>query len=158
MPHVRSFPAAIGIAVALAVAFWCSRLYTVPDPWSQYNRAVRRFLAAGSKDDSATLASSAASPEPIAWVHRATVQDRELVKAWSVQLSGVTGERRGDTVAVVLWAPRLRGCSAYYGVSALLLNHSSSPRVLALGSRCTDAQSLPVLQQHPFPQELLTGK
>ncbi len=158
MSHLRPFPAAIGIATALAIAFWCSRLYSVPDPWSKYDKAVRQFLAAGSEDDSAALASHAASPVPIAWVRRAALQDRETLKAWSVQVSGVTGERRGDTVAVVLSAPGVGGCSAYHSVSALLLNHSASPRLLALGSSCMDGQSLPVLKLHQPPQELLTGR
>ena len=32
MTHVKPFPAAIGIATGLAIAFWCSRLYSVRDP------------------------------------------------------------------------------------------------------------------------------
>lgn len=158
MTHVRPFPAVIGIATVLAIAFWCSRLYSVPDQWSKYNEAVRQFLAAGSQDDSAALVSHAASPVPIAWVHRAVLQDAEMLKAWSVELRGITGERRGDTVAVVLSAPEVGGCSAYHSVSALLLNHSASPRLLALGSSCMDSQSLPVLQLHPPLQDLLTGR
>ena len=81
-----------------------------------------------------------------------------MLEAWSTELSGVAGERRGDTVAVVLAAPRLSGCAANHHVSALLLNHSASPRVLALGSACLDGRPLPVLQSHPLPQELLPGQ
>ncbi len=158
MTHVRPFPAALGAAIIVAVAFWCSRKYSVPDPWAKYNRAVREYLAAGTQNDSAALVSHAASPEPIAWVRRAGRRDPAMLKAWSVELRGITGERRGDTVAVVLSAPKVGGCSEFHSVSALLLNHSSSPRLLAIGSSCMDSQSLPVLKLHPPPQELLTGR
>lgn len=156
MTQVRFAPASIGLATVIAIAFWCSRLYSVPDPWAKYNQAVRSYLAAGSREDSAALASDAATPQPIAWVRRAARQDPAMLKAWSTQLSGVTGERRGDTVAVVLWTSS--GCAANHHVAALLLNHSASPRILALGSACLDGHPLPVLQLHPPPQELLTGR
>ncbi len=158
MTPTRSLLTVLGVATALAVAFWSSRVYSVPDPWDKYGRAVREYLAAGSRDDSAALASHAASSEPIAWVRRAARRNPAMLKAWSVQLTGVTGERRGDTVAVVLSAPEVGGCSASHSVSALLLNHSARPRLVALGSSCLDGHSLPVLRLHQLPEELLTGR
>ena len=80
-----------------------------------------------------------------------------MLKVWSTRLSGVAGERRGDTVAVVLSGPEAGACGAYQSVSALLLDHSASPRLLALGSSCVDGHALPVLLLHRPLQELLTA-
>ena len=102
-------------------------------------------------------AASAASAQPAAWVRQTARRRPDLVTAWSRELRGLTGERRGDTVAVVLSAPDLQGCSQTSSVSALLLNHSASPRLLAIGSACVDRQALRGLRLRPITRRLLTG-
>ena len=146
MKSERSLPLVIGAALVLALAVWSSRWYSVPDPWHSYADAVRAYLAAGIRGDSAMLARRSASGQPPAWVRRAVTQRHALVSAWAAGLSGVAGERRGDTVAVVLAAPGAGDCSQLHSVSALFLNHSPEPRLLAIGSACVDRQPLQVLR------------
>ncbi|HEX2638340.1 MAG TPA: hypothetical protein VHL81_14485 [Gemmatimonadales bacterium] len=151
MRSERSLPLVIGAALVLALAIWCSRWYSVPDPWHSYAEAVRAYLAAGIRGDSAMLARRSASPQPPAWVRQAVTQRHALVAAWVAGLSGVAGERRGDTVAVVLSAPDAGDCSRLHSVSALFLNHSAEPRLLAIGSACVDRQPLQVLRSRSIP-------
>ncbi len=154
---------ALGTLLLLALGAWASRQYIVPDPWRPYNQAVRDYIAAGLMDDSATLGSGAASPQPAAWVRDAARREPARLADWSRHLSGVTGERHGDTVAVVLsmdedltgWRRlrrRARGeaepvaCLGSSSVAALLVNHSAAPRLLALSSPCLDPRPLQVLR------------
>ncbi|HET6580215.1 MAG TPA: hypothetical protein VFG66_17995 [Gemmatimonadales bacterium] len=148
---------AIGVLALLPVVLWASRFYAVPDPWDRYDTAVRAYLAAGARGDSTELGRHAASAQPVAWVRQTARRRPDLVTAWSRELRGLTGERRGDTVAVVLSAPELQGCSQTSSVSALFLNHSASPRLLAIGSACVDRQALRVLRTRPVAHRLLTG-
>lgn len=165
MAHEKAPPLVLGTLLLLAAALWASRQYIVPDPWSPYNEAVREYLAAGLRDDTTILSSHAASAQPAAWVREAAQRKPAMVAAWARHLSGVVGERHGDTVAVVLsaderlWNSRrfrgrnrvevdeVAGCSPLSSVSALLLNHSATPRLLAISSSCFDRQTLPVLRQ-----------
>jgi hypothetical protein len=166
MAHDKAPPLVLGTLLLLAAALWASGQYTVPDPWGRYNEAVRDYLAAGLRDDTTILGSHAASPQPAAWVREAAQRQPAMVEAWARHLSGVAGERHGDTVAVVLSADeslwnsrRLRGrnraevdenadCSPLSSVSALFLNHSATPRILAISSSCFDRQTLRVLRRH----------
>jgi len=157
MTSERTVRLAVGALVLLPVALWVSRFYVVPDPWDRYDEAVRAYLAAGVRGDTASLTRHAASAQPVAWVRGAARRHRELVSAWALELTGVTGERRGDTVAVVLSASDAAGCSRGNSVSALFLDHSAAPRLLAIGSACLDRQALPVLRARPVPDRLLTG-
>jgi hypothetical protein len=156
MTRDSSLALAIGVLVLLPVALWASRFYAVPDPWDKYDTAVRAYLAAGVRGDSAVLSRHAASPQPAAWVRQTARQRPDLVSAWALELRGVTGERRGDTVGVVLSAD-LQACSQASSVSALFLNHSASPRLLAIGSACVDPHALRVLHTRPIARRLLTG-
>ena len=157
MTRNRSLPLAIGALVLLPVALWTSRFYVVPDPWARYEAAVRGYLAAGVRGDSAVLTRRAASAQPVTWVKDAVRDRRDLVSAWALELRGVTGERRGDTVALVLSAPDVPGCSQANSLSALFLNHSAAPRLLQIGSACVDRQALRVLRTRPIPGRWLTG-
>jgi hypothetical protein len=166
MAREKAAPLVLGTLLLLAAALWASGQYTVPDPWRPYNQAVRDYLAAGLRDDTTVLSGHAASAQPAAWVREAARRKPAMVAAWARHLTGVAGERHGDTVAVVLSADeslwksrRLRGrnraevaepvdCSPLTSVSALLLNHSATPRLLAISSSCFDRQTLPVLRQH----------
>jgi hypothetical protein len=137
----------------------------VPDPWAPYNRVVREYLAAGLRDDSAALRREAAASQPAVWVRDAARRQPGRLAAWTRDLSGVTGERHGDTVAVVLSADEnLAGwrqlrrpggageperCAVSSSVAALLINHAVAPRVLALSSPCLDARPLQVLRGRP---------
>jgi hypothetical protein len=165
MAHEKVPPLMLGTLLLLAAALWASGQYIVRDPWAPYNEAVRDYLAAGLRDDTTILSSHAASAQPAAWVREAVHRKPAMVAAWSRHLSGVVGERHGDTVAVVLsadeglWnsrrmrgrnraeAQQIAGCLPLSSVSALLLNHSAKPRLLAISSSCFDRQTLPVLRQ-----------
>jgi hypothetical protein len=146
MTYEKMPPIVIGALLLIAGAAWGSKLYSVPDPWSSYNAAVRGYLAAGVRGDSTLLASQAASPQPVAWVRRVKQQEPAMLAAWALGLSGVTGERHGDTVGVVLNANDVEGCIHTNSVVALLLNHSAAPRLLAISSPCLDQRPLQVLQ------------
>jgi hypothetical protein len=132
--------AAIGAAL---FASWTLRMYAVPDPWRPYVMAVREYMAAGVRGDSTALARRSASAQPIAWVLEAAQQQPRMVTAWAHQLVTNAGQRRGDTVLVALWADTVEGCSNFNTVSALLLNHSAAPRLLAVSSPCIDTHPLP---------------
>ncbi len=139
--------AAAGV-VALFLAFAAiaaSQRYTVSDPWKLYVTTVREYMAAGMRGDSTALAQHSATAQPPAWVLDATRRQRAMVAGWAQGLRNGTGQRRGDTVALLLWADNVKGCSHLSSVSALLLNHSSSPRLLAISSPCVDRRALPGL-------------
>lgn len=121
---------------ALLFASWAFRIYAVPDPWRPYAIAVRQYMAAGVRGDSNALTQRSAAEQPVAWVLDAVHQQPRMVATWAHQLVAGAGQRRGDTVLVALWADNVEGCSPFSSVSALLLNHSATPRVLAVSSPC----------------------
>jgi hypothetical protein len=142
MTREKITAAVVGTAAALLAASWASHLYTVNDP---YVIATREYMAAGVRSDSGALVRRSATAQPVAWVLDATRRRPEMVAAWARELRGGAGERRGDTVVLALWADNVEGCSHVNSVSALLLNHSSTPRVLAISSPCIDRRPLPSL-------------
>jgi hypothetical protein len=150
-------PIMIGLALLVALGAWGSRQYIVADPWSLYNAEVRAYLAAALQGDSTTLARKAASPQPAEWARNAARREPAAVAGWTHDLGSLTGERHGDTVAVVLTAEGAGHCSTVSSVSALFLNHTSAPRLLTIGSSCIDDRALPVLRARPVPGQPLTG-
>lgn len=130
------------IGAALFAGFTL-QMYAVPNPWEPYVIAVREYMAAGVRGDSSALARRSAGAQPVAWVLDAAHRQPHMVAAWSHQLVSYAGQRRGDTVLVALWVDNVQGCSNLNGVSALLLNHSAAPRLLAVSSPCIDAPPLP---------------
>jgi hypothetical protein len=137
--------AATAVATAGAVLFasWTLQMYAVPDPWRPYATALREYMAAGLRGDSNALARRSANAQPVAWVLDAAHRQPRMLAAWAHQLVANAGQRRGDTVLVALWADTVEGCSNFNSVSALLLNHSAAPRLLAVSSPCIDAPPLP---------------
>jgi hypothetical protein len=130
--------AAAAIVTAGALLFGGStiRMYTVSDPWRPYAMAVRQYLAAGVRGDSNALTRHSATAQPVTWVLDAVHRQPRMVATWADQLVAGAGQRRGDTVLVALWADNVAGCSQFTSVSALLLNHSATPRMLAVSSPC----------------------
>jgi hypothetical protein len=127
---------AIVTAGALLFAGWTFRMYAVPDPWRPYAIAVREYMAAGVRGDSTALTQRSAAAQPVTWVLDAVHQQPRMVATWAHDLVAGGGQRRGDTVLVALWANNVEGCPHVNSVSALLLNHSATPRVLAVSSPC----------------------
>jgi hypothetical protein len=134
---------AIVAAGALLSAGWALRMYAVPDPWRPYAIAVREYMAAGMRGDSTTLIHRSAATEPVTWVLNAVHQQPRMVATWAHDLVAGGGQRRGDTVLVALWANNVAGCPHVNSVSALLLNHSATPRVLAVSSPCIHPSAPP---------------
>lgn len=135
--------AVLGFFAVFAAAV--SERYAVSDPWKPYVKTVREYLAAGVRGDSTALARGSAGTQPVAWVLDAAQRRRDMLTGWSRGLQSGTGQRRGDTVVVLLWADNIAGCSHLSSISAALLNHSESPRVIALSSPCVDRRPLPAL-------------
>jgi hypothetical protein len=121
---------------ALLFVGWAFRMYAVPDPWRPYAIAVRQYMAAGLRGDSNALTRRSASAQPVTWVLEAVHQQPRMVATWAHDLVAGGGQRRGDTVLVALRANNVEGCPHVNSVSALLLNHSATPRVLAVSSPC----------------------
>ena len=139
---------AAAAVVALFIVFGAvaaSQRYAVSDPWKLYGKVVREFIAAGARGDSVALAAGAAGAAPVTWILDAARRRPEIIAGWARRLDGVSGERRGDTVAVLLSADDVEGCSRLSSVSALLLNHTPSPRVLALSSPCISTRAMPAV-------------
>ena len=137
------------LVVALFLAFasiMASQRYSVERPWRLYEATVREYMAAAVRGDSTALARRSAGQEPIAWMLNAADRRPSIVAGWAQQLEAGTGERRGDTVAVLLWANDVAGCSRLSSVSATLLNHSTAPRILTISSPCIDR-----LARHALP-------
>ena len=134
----REKVAATAVATVGAVLFasWTLKMYAVPDPWRPYAIAVREYMAAGVRGDSNALIRRSAKAQPVAWVLDAAHRQPRMVAAWAHDLSTNAGQRRGDTVLVALWADNVEGCSHVNSVTALLLNHSAAPRILAVSSPC----------------------
>ena len=133
------------VAATLVVALFlifalitASQRYAVQRPWKLYESTVREYMAAAARGDSTALARNSVGPEPVAWILDAAHRRPSIVEGWAHQLSGGTGERTGDTVAVLLWANDVAGCSRLSSVSARLLNHSKAPRILTISSPCID--------------------
>lgn len=145
MNRARVTPIVVATLASLIVASWTFRLYTVEDPWRPHATVLRDFLAAGLRGDSSTLASHSTATQPVAWVLDAARRRPELVAGWARELAGSAGERRGDTVALVLWANNVAGCSHLNSVSAVFVNHSAMPRMVAISSPCIDRLPLPGL-------------
>ena len=135
--------AVVGFFAVFAVAV--SERYAVSDPWKPYAQAVREYMAAAVQGDSTALARRSAGTQPVAWVLDAAQRRRAMLTGWSQELQTGTGQRRGDTVVVLLWADNIAGCSHLSSISASLLNHTASPRVLALSSPCLGRLPLPAL-------------
>lgn len=125
-----------GLVSLLLGAAWGFQVYSIPDPWRAYTLMVRAYLDAGLHHDSTALASGAVVEQPITWVHDAVRQRPATVAAWVGQLYAVTGFRAGETVTVALAASSVAGCSPLNSVTARLLNHSATPRLLAISSPC----------------------
>ena len=132
----RAKTAAVGTLLLLLGAAWGLRLYSVPDPWEPYAMAVRGYLDAGLSGDSDAVARRAATGQATAWLQDAVRRHPATVAAWAQQLNAVTGLREGETVTVALAANQVAGCSHLNSVIAQLLDHSATPRVLAISSGC----------------------
>ena len=133
------------VAATLVVALFAgfalitaSQRYVVQSPWKLYEATVREYMAAGARGDSTALARHSVGLEPVAWMLDAAHRRPSIVAGWAQQLNGGTGERRGDTVAVLLWANDVAGCSSLSSISVKLLNHSEAPRILTISSPCID--------------------
>jgi hypothetical protein len=136
MSREKIAAAAIVTAGVLLSAGWAFRMYAVPDPWRPYAIAVRQYMAAGVRGDSTALTQRSAAAQPVSWVLDAVHQQPRMVASWAHDLVAGGGQRRGDTVLVALWANNVEGCPHVNSVSALLLDHSATPRVLAVSSPC----------------------
>jgi hypothetical protein len=145
MSHTKIATAVVGTLGLLLAATWALQLYSVPDPWQPYAVAVREYLGASLRGDSAALATRSAAAQPVAWVQDASRRQPALVGAWAHQLNAVTGQRRGETVWVALEANFVEGCSHLNSVTAQLLDHSTTPRLLAISSPCTRPGLAPLL-------------
>ena len=129
------------LVVALFLVFasiTASQRYAVPKPWKLYEATVREYMAAAARGDSTALARHSVGIKPVTWVLEAAHRRPSIIAGWAQHLNGVTGERRGDTVAVLLSASDVAGCSSLSSVSAKLLNHSTAPRILTISSPCID--------------------
>jgi hypothetical protein len=145
MDHDRLTAGAVVAFFVVSAGLVASQRYTVSDPWQPYTSAVQQFMAAGVRGDSSWLTRQSASEEPIQWVLDAARRQPTMLKGWTTDLEAGAGERHGDTVVVLLWANNVEGCSRLSSVSASLLNHSASPRLLTLSSPCIDRRPLPAL-------------
>ena len=144
MSQAKFVVGAVGAGLLILVASWGLQVYSVPDPWAPYTRAVRAYLKAGLQGDSVALTAEAAAAQPRVWVQDAIRQQPAIVIAWAQQLNTLAGFRRGETVTVAL-ASAVEGCSSLSSVTAQLLNHSATPRMLALSSPCTRSDLRPRL-------------
>ena len=115
-----------------------SQRYAVESPWKLYEATIREYMAAAARGDSTALARHSVGVEPVAWMLDAAHRRPSIVAGWAQHLEAGTGQRRGDTVAVLLWAYDVSGCSSLSSVSARLLNHSTAPRIIAISSPCID--------------------
>jgi hypothetical protein len=128
--------AAIAVAGALWCLGWAFRMYAVPDPWRPYAMAVRQYLAAGVRGDSTALVQRSAAEQPVTWVLDAAHRQPRMLASWAQDLVAAGGQRHGDTVLVALLANDVEDCLHVSSISALLLNHSATPRILAVSSPC----------------------
>lgn len=145
MPRAKISAAAAGTLLLLLGASWGFRRYAVPDPWEPYALAVREYLGAGLHSDSDALARRAATAQATVWLEDAVRRHPAIVAAWAQQLNAVTGLREGETVTVALAANQVAGCSHLNSVIAQLLDHSATPRVLAISSGCIQSDVPPLL-------------
>ena len=137
-----------GAVVAFFLVFAglaASQRYTVTDPWKTYSSAVQQFMTAGLRGDSAALRHRSARVQPVSWMLGVARRQPAMVNAWAHQLEVASGQRRGDTVIMLLWADNVEGCSHTSSISASLLNRTGSPRLLSISSPCVDRQPLPAL-------------
>jgi hypothetical protein len=135
----------VGIIAALLVATLAVRRYAVPDPWKPYVVAVQEYMIAGVRHDSGALAQHSAAAQPVVWVLNAAERRPAMLAAWARELTRGAGERRGDTVVLGIWFNSVEGCAYSNSVSALLLDHSAAPKLLALSSPCIDDRRPPSL-------------
>jgi hypothetical protein len=145
MSRVKIGPAVVGTCLLAVGASWGFRLYSVPDPWQRYAVAVREYMVAGLQGDSAGLAKRSATRQATVWLQNAVRTHPATVSAWAQQLNAVAGLREGDTVTVALAANQVAGCSHLNSVVAQLLNHSATPRLLAISSGCIRSAVPPLL-------------
>jgi hypothetical protein len=145
MSRARINAAAVGTFILLLAASWGFQLYSVPDPWQPYAIAVREYLGAGLRGDSAALASRSDSRQAVVWLQDAVRRHPATVAAWAQQLNAVTGLQEGETVTVALAANQVAGCSHLNSVVARLLNHSTTPRLLGISSGCIRSDVPPLL-------------
>lgn len=147
MSHPKVAAVALGVISLFLVGRRGLQLYSVPDPWEPYTLTVREFLGAGLRRDSVYLARHSAAAQPRTWVEEAIRQRPATVAEWARQLRTLTGFRSGDTVTVALAAANVDGCAYLSSVTALFLNHSKTPRLLAIASPCS-RKDLPPLRPY----------
>ena len=145
MDRDRLSAATVATLFVLFAGIAASQRYIVPDPWKPYASTVQQFMAEGVRGDSTALVRRSAGAQPVSWVLGAARRQPAMVNGWAHELEAATGTRRGDTVVVLLWADNIEGCSHLSSVSASLLNHSASPRLLSISSPCVDRHPLPAL-------------
>ena len=137
--------AAAVVGLFVVFAFAASDRYAVIDPWKPYVTAVRGYMSEAVRGDSMALVRRSAGAQPVAWVMAAAHRRPGMLTGWANELETASGQRRGDTVVVLLWADNVEGCPHTSSISASLLNHSTSPRLLSISSPCVDRQPLPAL-------------
>jgi hypothetical protein len=88
----------------LAAALLVLQPYSADWPGTEYAKLARQYIRAGLRQDSAALVRLSASTAAVRWALDAGRVHRDSLKLWQRRIQAWTGERRGDTAEVFVYA------------------------------------------------------
>jgi hypothetical protein len=91
-------------AVVLVGAVIILQPYSADFPGTAYAKPARGYIRAAIHQDSLDLSRWSASVEPVVWGLKAARLHPDSLAAWAGHTQAWTGERRGDTTEVLVYA------------------------------------------------------
>jgi hypothetical protein len=121
----------------LAAAVLWFQPYTADFPGTAYARPARRYIRAAIEQDSLALVRLSASPTAVVWALHAARTRPDSLAAWAGRVQAWTGERRGDTTLVLVYAAADRCGSA--PMVMRFVGSGKRAKVTSAGSPCLDS-------------------
>ena len=134
-------PAAFGVAALLTGGWVALSLYTQPASVREPVTAVRHYLEAALRHDTAYLAEHATSVEPAQWALSAAEQDSAALRTWLSLTRRPVVHRRGDTTWVYfkrMFSPA--NCPVVTSLVAGLVEDGGEQRVMVVKEGCFEGR------------------
>jgi hypothetical protein len=128
-------------AVSLGAAVLFLQPYSADFPGTAYAKPARRYIRAALAQDSLALTRLSASTSPVVWALNAARTRPESLAAWAGHVEAWTGEHRGDTMQVFVYAAGER-CSLVPLVLRFV-GSGDQVKVAKASSACLDSTRRP---------------
>ncbi len=108
--------------------------YTADWPGSGYNEPARRYIRAALHQDSVALMRLSTSDAPVRWALAAARRHPDTLALWERWAEVWTGEQRGDTTEVFVYAPG-KACDGE-PIVLRFVGSGAGPKVVEASSGC----------------------